>query len=135
MVTFSPKDLEQISEKGITQSKIERQLDEFKTGFPYLKLEAAASVGKGIKSIAAGDISKYIDLWNQYKMGDKKILKFVPASGAASRMFKNLFAFLSAEYDAPETDFEKAFFSNIEKFAFYNVLDKVCKEKENCSIH
>lgn len=135
MVTFSPKDLEQISEKGITQSKIERQLDEFKTGFPYLKLEAAASVGKGIKSIAAGDISKYIDLWNQYKMGDKKILKFVPASGAASRMFKNLFAFLSAEYDAPETDFEKAFFSNIEKFAFYNVLDKVCKEKENSSIH
>lgn len=135
MVTFSPKDLEQISEKGITQSQIERQLDEFKTGFPYLKLEAAASVGKGIKSIAAGDISKYIDLWNQYKMGDKKILKFVPASGAASRMFKNLFAFLSAEYDAPETDFEKAFFSNIEKFAFYNVLDKVCKEKENCSIH
>lgn len=135
MVTFSPKDLEQISEKGITQSKIERQLDEFKTGFPYLKLEAAASVGKGIKSIAAGDISKYVDLWNQYKMGDKKILKFVPASGAASRMFKNLFAFLSAEYDAPETDFEKAFFSNIEKFAFYNVLDKVCKEKENCSIH
>lgn len=135
MVTFSPKDLEQISEKGITQSQIERQLDEFKTGFPYLKLEAAASVGKGIKSIAAGDISKYIDLWNQYKMGDKKILKFVPASGAASRMFKNLFAFLSAEYDAPETDFENAFFSNIEKFAFYNVLDKVCKEKENCSIH
>lgn len=135
MVTFSPKDLEQISEKGITQSQIERQLDEFKTGFPYLKLETAASVGKGIKSIAAGDISKYIDLWNQYKMGDKKILKFVPASGAASRMFKNLFAFLSAEYDAPETDFEKTFFSNIEKFAFYKVLDKVCKEKENSNIH
>lgn len=135
MVTFSPKDLEQISEKGISQSQIERQLDEFKTGFPYLKLEAAAGVGNGIQAIPADAISKYIDLWNQYKMGDKKILKFVPASGAASRMFKNLFAFLSAEYDAPETDFEKTFFSNIEKFAFYNVLDKVCKEKENCSIH
>lgn len=135
MVTFSPKDLEQISEKGISQSQIERQLDEFKTGFPYLKLEAAAGVGNGIQAIPADAISKYIDLWNQYKMGDKKILKFVPASGAASRMFKNLFAFLSAEYDAPETDFEKAFFSNIEKFAFYNVLDKVCKEKENCNIH
>lgn len=135
MVTFSPKDLEQISEKGISQSQIERQLDEFKTGFPYLKLEAAAGVGNGIQAIPADAISKYIDLWNQYKMGDKKILKFVPASGAASRMFKNLFAFLSAEYDAPETDFEKTFFSNIEKFAFYKVLDKVCKEKENCNIH
>ena len=37
-------------------------------------------------------------------------MKFVPASGAASRMFKNMFAFVDADYDVPTTDFEKKYF-------------------------
>ncbi len=134
MVTLSPNDLDQLKQKGISQAQIERQLDEFKTGFPFLKLEAAASIGKGIVSPSEDDIKKYIDSWNEYKKGGKKIMKFVPASGAASRMFKNLFAFLDADSDEPTTDFEKEFFANISKFAFFNELDAACKKNEGLGV-
>ena len=62
-----------------------------------------------------------------YKNTDKIIVKFVPASGAASRMFKNLFEFLSAEYDKPTTKFEQAFFDGIKDFAFYDDLNVACQ--------
>ncbi len=127
---FSPKDLEQIAKKGISEDQIEKQLAEFKTGFPFLKLEAAASVDKGIMSPSETDIEKYVSEWNRYKEAGKDVVKFVPASGAASRMFKNMFAFLDADYDVPKTDFEKLFFDSIEKFAFYDALNEVCKKNE-----
>lgn len=101
--------MEQIARKGITEAQIEKQLNEFKTGFPFLRLEAAASVGDGIVAAGAEDVEKYIAAWNSYKATGKKIVKFVPASGAASRMFKNMFAFLDADYDVPAIDFEKHF--------------------------
>lgn len=134
MVTLSPNDLDQLKQKGISQAQIERQLNEFKTGFPFIKLEAAASIGKGIVTPSEDDIKKYIDSWNEYKKGGKKIMKFVPASGAASRMFKNLFAFLDANSDEPTTDFEKEFFANISKFAFFNELDAACKKNEGLGV-
>ena len=52
----------------------------------------------------------------------------MPASGAASRMFKNMFEFLGADYDAPETKFEKTFFEQIENFAFYDDLNAACEK-------
>ncbi len=134
MVTLSPNDLDQLKQKGISQAQIERQLDEFKTGFPFLKLEAAASIGKGIVSPSEDEIKKYIESWNEYKKGGKKIMKFVPASGAASRMFKNLFAFLDVNSDEPTTDFEKEFFANISKFAFFNELDTTCKKNDGLGV-
>ncbi|WP_455612594.1 DUF4301 family protein, partial [Bacteroides sp.] len=70
----------------------------------------------------------YLDAWDAYTRTDKVVVKFVPASGAASRMFKNLFEFLGADYDAPETKFEKTFFEQIEKFAFYDDLNAACEK-------
>ena len=67
--------------------------------------------------------------WQKYLRGDKDVFKFVPASGAASRMFKDLYAFLEAEYDLPTTDFEKTFFSHIRQFAFTAALDAKCMEQ------
>lgn len=55
-------------------------------------------------------------------------MKFVPASGAASRMFKDLFAFLNAAYDEPTSDFEKFFFDHLSQMAFYSDLNEVCKK-------
>lgn len=130
MVTLSQNDLNQIKSKGITVSQIEKQLDEFKTGFPFLKIESAASVNRGIMSVSQTDIDKYTNLWHEYKTQGKTIFKFVPASGAASRMFKNLFGFLSADYEEPNTDFEKNFFDNIKKFAFYDCLNDTCLANE-----
>ena len=127
---LSQQDLQQLAQKGISEAQIEKQLGEFKTGFPFLKLEAAAAIGKGIIAPTAGDRQQYVEAWEQYKAAGKKVVKFVPASGAASRMFKDMFAFVDAKYDVPTTDFEKKYFDNIEKFAFYGELDAVCKK--NC---
>jgi len=62
------------------------------------------------------------------------VVKFVPASGAASRMFKNMFAFVDADYDVPTTDFEKKYFDEIERFAFYDALNEVCLKNEGKNI-
>jgi hypothetical protein len=131
---LSQKDLQQLASKGITEEQIHNQLNEFKTGFPFLKLEAAASVGNGIISPADKEREAFIQAWNEYKASGKKVVKFVPASGAASRMFKDMFAFADADYDVPTTDFEKKYFDNIEKFAFFEALDDVCKANEGKGI-
>lgn len=127
---LSEKDLQQLAAKGISPEKLEHQLEEFKTGFPFLKLEGPAAIGKGIIAPSAEEVKKYVNIWNEYKGERRRIVKFVPASGAASRMFKDMFAFASADYDVPTTDFEKTYFDNIEKFAFFDALDAVLKQKK-----
>ncbi len=122
---LTPQDKEQLSKKGISEAQINEQLKCFETGFPYLKLEAAASIGQGI---IAPNEAEYLAAWEEYRKGESTIVKFVPASGAASRMFKNLFEFLGGENNLPTSDFEKKFFDNITKFAFYEDLDNACQK-------
>ena len=110
------------------------QLKNFVTGFPFLKVEAAASVEKGILVPTASEVENYLAVWDEYCKGGNNILKFVPASGAASRMFKDLFSFLDGEANEPTSDFEKNFFANIEKFAFYNELDEACVKNNSATI-
>jgi hypothetical protein len=131
---FTQQDLEVLSKKGISEEKVQAQLSAFATGFPYLTLKSAASLDYGIVSIDDDAAVYYQDLWNKYLAANKQILKFVPASGAASRMFKNLFEFLNASYAEPTTDFEKKFFAEIEKFAFYKALDAACVKNEGKGI-
>lgn len=123
-----------MSKKGISAEQVAEQLKTFKTGFPFLKIEAAATIGKGVLAPTQQEIDEYLKVWDNYCAEGNAILKFVPASGAASRMFKDLFAFLSAEYDVPTTDFEKNFFANIEKFAFYGDLDETCRKNKGLSV-
>ena len=131
---LSQEDLKQIAAKGITPEQIDAQLKEFETGFPFLRLEAAAAIGNGIVAPDEEERSAYIKAWDDYKAQGKKIVKFVPASGAASRMFKDMFAFLSADYDVPTTAFEKNYFDHIHQFAFFEALDDKCKENEGKGI-
>ena len=134
---LTEKDLKQIADRGISAAQVEHQIEQIKAGFPFLKLESAAAVGHGIVAPNADDCEKYINVWNRYKSGAHRIVKFVPASGAASRMFKDLFAFLHADYDVPTTDFEKQFFEHIREFAFRKELCSQCKrnvEKSVCTL-
>ena len=124
MLTQEDKDL--LVKKGISEQQIAEQLACFEKGFPFLKLDAAASIGKGILAPAEEEVKTYLEAWDTYKEGEKTIVKFVPASGAASRMFKNMFEFLGADYDAPQTDFEKKFFANVHNFAFFDELNAAC---------
>lgn len=113
----------------MTVAQVEHQLQQFKDGFPFLKLEAAAAVGKGIVAPDEAGRKEAKAAWEAYKKSHK-VLKFVPASGAASRMFKNMFAFLNADYDEPQTDFEKEFFAGIKQFAFKKALCGKCQENQ-----
>ena len=123
---WNENDKKLMAAKGITESVIEAQLKRFETGFPWLKLEAAATVDKGIMRLDAKQQTQCIKLWKEFQGGGASIEKFQPASGAASRMFKNLFAFINEGKAAPETDFEREFFDGITQFAFYPLLNKTC---------
>lgn len=131
---LTAQDLRQIEERGISPERIYEQLKRFREGFPFLKLSATASVEKGILTPDIKETTAFISEWDTYRNESHNIVKFVPASGAASRMFKNMFAFLDAEYDSPQTDFEKAFFDGIHNFAFYNDLDEACTKIYNKNI-
>lgn len=131
---LNAKDLEQLAAKGIGEKQIAEQLSCFVKGFPFLEISASASVEKGILVVPKEQQATYMDAWDAYLAKNKKIVKFVPASGAASRMFKNLYEFLSADYNEPSSSFENKFFGDIEKFAFYGALDAVCLENEGKGI-
>ena len=123
---FSKEDILQIQQKGMSEAQIEAQLECFRKGFDFLKLKGAAAVGDGIVAPSEDEAEAYIKAWNDYKAEGHNITKFVPASGAASRMFKNMFEFLDADYEVPTTDFEKAFFAHIHYFAFFDALNDAC---------
>lgn len=125
---FTQQDLNLLREKGIAPAQIEAQLNSFKNGFPYLPIVAAASVQKGILRVSPDEEPRYLAAWDDFLHSDKTVTKFVPASGAASRMFKDLYAFLGADYDEPTTDFEKTFFDNLRRFAFFGKLDAACTD-------
>ena len=120
---------------------VENQLDGFRNGFPFLRIENAAAVGNGILCCTEEEKVRYIAVWEDYLAKEQgRVVKFVPASGAASRMFKDLFEFIETlrHFDAlslskcrKQNAFLATFFSEIEKFAFYDLLDKKCNELEN----
>ena len=83
---LNAKDLELLAAKGISEKQIEEQLACFVKGFPFLEITASASVERGIMVIPQEKQAPYMDAWDAYLAKNKKIVKFVPASGAASRM-------------------------------------------------
>ncbi|HTN68000.1 MAG TPA: DUF4301 family protein [Dysgonamonadaceae bacterium] len=124
--TFSVEDKKQLQEKEISEKTIIGQLHYFEKGFPSLHILEPASVNKSILQIDESDQLRYISAWERYLGTDRKVTKFVPASGAASRMFMDLFSFLDSTSEEPTTDFEIDFFKNIRSFAFYDTLEQAC---------
>lgn len=123
---FTESDLLYLAKRGTSVAQAEEQLASIQHGFPFLKLEGAAAIGKGIVKPDEALRDAAAAAWQDYLAAGHRVVKFVPASGAASRMFKNLYAFLDAPYDEPQTDFELIFFHHITCFAFYGTLDACC---------
>ncbi|MDE6496207.1 MAG: DUF4301 family protein [Duncaniella sp.] len=96
---MTPENLEYIKAKGMTPGQVEEQLQRFVTGFPYLTIKDAARVGAGIKRLNPAEEDAAIDRWQQYLDHGGEVTKFVPASGAASRMFKALFEYVDGGTD------------------------------------
>ena len=131
---LTQSELNQLESKGISTTQIEEQLQYFIKGFPYLQIKNSASIDKGIKYIPEEEQGFYLDAWNGYLGENKKIVKFVPASGAASRMFKDLFDFVDSSRVQIDTPFLNAFFEGIHRFAFYNSLNQSCGNNEGAGI-
>jgi len=134
---FSEKDKRQIQNLGITPEQIELQLENFRKGFPYAELAKPSTPESGLKSFTekyAGNFAAYFS----DNMLFNSIVKFVPASGAASRMFSHLFAWLEknnstetqslaeSEYSLNSPEY---FIKNITKFAFFSDLKDVMAAK------
>ena len=114
---------------GISPETIERQLSNFRAGFPFLVLNRPATPGDGIICFGEPAIKKYQELYEAQAPGHR-ILKFVPASGAASRMFKHLFEFMdNLEITRPENDKAGGMvyevIDSIERFAFFDDLKEL----------
>lgn len=124
---FTESDKKQIKARAMTVEQVEHQLEQIGQGFPFLRIKSAAAAGNGILVLDANAQKQAENEWEKYKQEGHDIVKFVPASGAASRMFKDMFAFLNADYDTPETHFEKEFFEGLRKFAFHHALCEQCK--------
>jgi hypothetical protein len=135
---FTGKDTEQIESQGLTSEDINLQINHFKKGFPPIKLVSPANPENGIRILTEEEETRLVSVFETSLSTGLSALKFVPASGAASRMFKDLFSFIEkakteeeAESIVKEDEFLSYFFKNIEKFAFYNSLIKVVKNSAN----
>ncbi len=89
---ITEKDKATLEAKGITEQQVHEQLNRFATGFPYLKIASSAVVGNGITALNAAEETSAMERWEKYLADGGTVTKFVPASGAASRMFKALFS-------------------------------------------
>lgn len=132
---FTEKDLQQFQKHGIALETIEQQIENFEKGFSFMRIIKPATAGDGILTLDEKKIESYGKSYEAV-LNVKNILKFVPASGAASRMFKSLFAFLDTGDDQqkelpPEVRY---FLDNIHKFAFFYDLDSFLLRTQNITI-
>ena len=135
---FSSDDFLHIQEYGIPTKNIQKQLNFFKNGIPKTDLVSPATLSNGILNLSEKDFQEKASFFDTNKSG-LKLNKFVPASGAASRMFKFLTEFIN-EFDVENESInayinrKKAselsiFLVGIEKFPFFEAIDKQLRAK------
>ena len=136
---FTDQELSEIKEHGLTKKQVESQIDLFVNGVPNVKLIAPATIKDGIYKLSSDEELNYLDFYDR-KKATLDILKFTPASGAASRMFKSIFQFLE-DYDPGKESIDaylertgnsalKTFFDGYENFSFYNhIIDSLSEEE------
>lgn len=118
---FTEKDLQQIERHGLTVEGVGRQIENFRRGFPFLKVVRAASPADGVLVLDAAEADAAAERYEKCAAG-LAVVKFVPASGAATRMFKELFEFVNDGKRGKGID---TLLDNIERFAFWPELRAV----------
>ena len=128
---FTKEDIRQIEQRGTSVHAVQEQVERFKKGFPWMKIVAPATPERGILVLDEAAVEAAGKYYESAQINGK--CKFVPASGAASRMFKDLFSGLDALTAGKEiSDSSPAaiFVDKIAEFAFYTPElfgDKSCK--------
>ena len=121
-------DIKDIESRGTTVETVESQLKRFSTGFPFLKLASTAKVGAGILHLSPEQERKALARWEQYLADGGRVAKFVPASGAASRMFKSVFSFADGDTDTLKDGSDmQVLLANIHKTAFFPELNEAAR--------
>ena len=117
---FNNEDIKQIEQRGSSVQTVQDQVERFKKGFPWMKIVAPATPEKGILVLDEAAVEAAGKYYEAAKINGK--CKFVPASGAASRMFKDLFSGLDALKEGKELAEDapaSKFVNQIQGFAFY----------------
>ena len=117
---FTHEEIRQIEAHGLSVAAVERQIENFRNGFPALPVVRAAAGGDGVKQLDAESV-KEREAYYDENLKNIKTLKFVPASGAATRMFKELFEYVNDDKRTAGID---KLIVNLEKFAFFPELAK-----------
>ena len=120
---FTKEDLQQIEQHGLSVAQVEQQIENFRQGFPYLKIVRAAAAGDGVLVLDEETIAR-AEARYEAAAATAKVVKFVPASGAATRMFKELFEYVNDDKRTAGID---KLIVNLEKFAFFPELAKYLK--------
>ena len=120
---FTSNDISQIEARGLSVAEVEKQIDNFRNGFPSLPVVRAASGGDGVRQLSQEELHSAEELYMS-RAKEIKTIKFVPASGAATRMFKELFEYVNDNKRTPGID---KLIINLEKFAFFAELAKYLK--------
>ncbi|QDK83547.1 DUF4301 family protein [Spirosoma sp. KCTC 42546] len=116
-MAFTEQDQDQILVQGVSLDQIDQQINYFVHGFPFLNVIKAATIGDGIVRIEEDQIPAYIHRFDA-AAHERDLVKFVPASGAATRMFKSLFAAMDGKSDKSVDEV----FTRLTDFAFYEDL-------------
>ena len=142
---LNDQDMKQIKERGMTLEKVLSQMETFKKGFSHMKLRRPCTVEDGITVLSKEDLPRLEETFSEAALLGKT-MKFVPASGAASRMFKSLLSIndrcdqidtdeISAVVDEDDPDYALffQFINGLTKFAFYGDL-KSAMSSDNLDI-
>ena len=119
--SLTPQDRRQLEERGISLKTVERQLATFQRGIPFAKLKRACRLDDGIRRLDSLDLPAVTQDFERARAAGR-ITKFVPASGAGTRMFTFLQAARFQEASDPATEQLEQFLSGLPKFAFYHDL-------------
>ena len=117
---FTPTDTQQIEGRGASLRQVKEQIEHFKNGFPWMKIVGPATPERGIRVLAPQAVEDAVAYYKKAQIHGKS--KFVPASGAASRMFKDMFsglATLEEGKDLPADAPGSKLATRIKDFAFY----------------
>jgi hypothetical protein len=117
---FTQNDLRRIKKLGLTTCDVAKQMESYRHGSNYLKLNRPCAINDGILSIQKSAMDELVKFYER-EAGKFRLLKFVPASGAASRMFAEWFSALEAGgFDS--TALNQSFLRNLKKYPFYSPI-------------
>jgi hypothetical protein len=118
---FTPRDLRQMSEMGLSPEEAARQIELFRNPPPFTRVLRPCRPGDGIRSLT---LAEHAGLLSHYDAAAQRgrVAKLVPASGAATRMFSDLLAFLASPPDSEPSAAVRAVFANLPRFPFYEDL-------------